>query len=79
MTISNFIASRVGKKIPEDLRKTGQRVACGECGAIFSVFGPRVLINTGVTAKQIKRMEVVIAGEHVHDNFSDHLESYEFG
>ena len=79
MTSSDFMASRVGKKIPEDLRKTGQRVVCGECGAMFSVIGPRVLINIGVTAKQIEQMEIVMAGEHVDDKFSEHRESYEFG
>jgi hypothetical protein len=79
MTSSNFMASRVGKRMPVDFRKTGQRFVCGECGAIFSVIGPRVLINMGVTDKQIEHMEIVIAGEHVDDKFSDHLESYDFG
>jgi hypothetical protein len=75
MPSSNFIAIRVGKKIPESHRKTGQRVNCGECGGIFWVVGPRVLVDKGATDEQIEKLEIAIAGEHFEEKFSDHLES----
>ena len=78
MTGSNFVALRVGKKMPEDYRKTGQRIACGECGAIFWVIGPRVAVQPGVSDKQKEDLEIAIAAEHFDEKFADHLELYEF-
>jgi len=78
MSSSNFITVRVGKKVPPDYRKTGQRVTCGECGAIFWVVGPIVVVDKCVTDEQIEKLEIAIAREHFDEKFSDHLESYEF-
>jgi hypothetical protein len=78
MSSSNFIASRIGKNIPEDYRKTGQRIACGECSAIFWIIGPRMSNERGVTDEQKDDMEITIAGEHFDEKFSEHLDFYEF-
>ena len=78
MSGSDFIALRVGRKVPEECWVTGQRIACGECGAIFWVIGHRETDGPGVTDKQKEDLEIAIAAEHVDEKFADHLESYEF-
>jgi hypothetical protein len=77
MSVSNFIAIRVGQKLPVNYRKMEERAICPQCGATFSIAHAKVLADENLAAGQIKEIQEILAGEHVDDKFKDHLVTYE--
>jgi hypothetical protein len=77
--MSNYLAVRVGKKMPDDLRKMELRATCevNECGATFNIFHHVSAVNKGAVPKQIEEVQCILRDEHVDEKFRNHLESYE--
>lgn len=79
MSTPSFLAIRVGQKTPANYRKMRERAICKECGATFSILHLKTLADEKLAKKQIKKIQIVIRGEHVDDKFKDHLLAYEIG
>lgn len=74
--MSNYLAVRVGKKMPNDFRKMEQRAIC-ECGATFNIFHHLSTEDKKAVLKHIEKVQSILIGEHVDEKFQGHLESYE--
>ena len=77
--MSNYLAVRVGKKMPNDFQKMELRATCtaNECGATFNIFHHMRALDKEAVPKQIEEVERILRGEHVDVKFRNHLESYE--
>jgi hypothetical protein len=78
--MSNYLAVRVGKKMPNDFQKMELRATCelSGCGATFNIFHHVSAVDNGAVPKQIEEVQCILKDEHVvEEQFRNHLESYE--